>query len=460
MVTKRVEMNGTTEFSRSIGMSPALCAAFQLQQDDVVYVTAGTKRTRATVRCINKSDNDVLIGHHIRRYLALPRRLHIHIKQNSQYDLELGPFFGILARIIPRSVPYGEQNRDFRLHMALGKKQHVPVYCFGPSDVRWKSRIIRARVYDEQRRRWIRRFMPLPNVVWNRSYWPGKHQRSRMRRTMHGLWRRGSRPFNPGVGTKWQVYRLLLADESLRAHVPHTEQYRSPRTVLRMLQRYKRVYMKPLWGGWGIGIMRLQRISRGRYRLTRTIGRRGRTWSRVTGPAQMRAIVRRLVDGPYLIQQEIPLARINNRVTDVRVLAQRRGDGEWDVTGAVMRVGKPRSVISNLHGGGKAYKLRDALNIIFADKPEMVNKTMQRLQSLSIAIARRVESRYGRFGEIGLDFGVDRTGHIWFIEVNSRPGRHSFRTTSPDDVWLASSEFPIAYATHLAQFSTGDGIKQ
>lgn len=454
MSTTPVEVFASPASGPVIDLPPHLIAQLGLAPARPAVLGTGARRMAVRVRRLPAdAGNRILVGEAVRRRLALPERLHVHIRRNPDGSLELGPFFGILARRLPHQPPYGEQNRDFRLHMAVGRRHHVAVYAFSPDDLDLKRLAVRARVYDEKARRWVRCTMPLPHVVWNRSYWPGSRNRALLHRTLRQLRRRGAVPFNPGVGTKWHVYRLLAADPELRPHVPDTERYRGIETVLRFARRYPGVYMKPLWGGWGIGIMRIRRVGQGRFQISRTVGRKGRNWSRLVGPAGLQAAVRRLVDGPYLVQQEIPLARLDGRLCDIRVLAQRRADGGWGVTGAVVRVGKPRSVISNLHGGGRAVELRRALAQIFAGRPERVEATVAQIERLALKVVARVEARYGRFGEIGLDFGVDVTGHLWFIEVNSRPGRNSFRLTSPDDLWPATSANPVAYAKRLADFT-------
>lgn len=453
MPTTPVELLARAAPGQAINVSQDVMEALGLTPGQSVVLRAGMNRVTARVgRAPNGAAGRVIVSADLRRRLALPARARIHLRRNEDGSLELGPFFGILARVVPRTPPYGEQNRDFRLHMAMGRMRNVSVYAFGPGDIDIRRGTVRARVFDETHRRWVRRTMPVPHVVWNRSYWPGNANRALLRRTLRRLVRRGSIPFNPGVGTKWQVYRLLLEDPELRRHVPATERYTGIQGVLRFARRYPGVYMKPLWGGWGIGIMRIRRLGPNRYRVSRTIGRRGRNWSRVVSRAGLAATVRRLVDGPYLVQQEIPLTKMDGRLCDIRALAQRRADGTWGLTGAVVRIGKPRSIISNLHGGGRAMELNQALQRLFPGRPELAARVEEDLNRLAIKVVRKVESRFGTFGEIGLDFGVDATGHLWFIEVNSRPGRHSFRITSPDDIWLATSANPVEYARRLAKF--------
>lgn len=274
-----------------------------------------------------------------------------------------------------------------------------------------------------------------------------------MRTTLRQLNRRaGTAIFNAGVGTKWHVYRHLWEHESLRPHIPRTARYRGVGTVLRLLSRYSGVYLKPIWGGWGIGVFRIRRVGRNRFLISRTIGRRGVNVNRTVGLQGLRAELARLVRSPYLVQQEIRLARIGDRIVDIRVLAQRRGDGNWGVTGAVARAGRRRSVISNLHGGGRPIAFDQATPRMFPGNPEIGTAAEATIHRLTHEIVAVIEKKYGRFGEIGLDFGIDRSGHVWFIEVNSRPGKNSFRITSRDDAWRGATANPVDYARQLTRF--------
>ena len=441
-----------------IEMPRHLSETLQIEPNTRVALRAGRKAVSCAVRISDDSGSVstaplLRLSPAIRRTLGLPLGTRLQIRRSAD-SLEVGPFFGIFARYERRWPPYGEQNVDFRAHMEAGRQRHVAVYTFGPRDIDWNRRLIRALIYDTSgtRNRWRRVYMAMPHVVWNRSYWPGAHRRV-MKATLRRLrLRAGSMIFNAGVGTKWHVYRHLWEQESLRPHLPRTARYRGIGTVLRFLARYPGVYMKPVWGGWGIGVFRIRRVGRNRFTISRTLGRRGVNVSRTVGLQGLRAELARLVRKPYLVQQEIRLARIGDRIVDIRVLAQRRSDGSWGITGAVARAGRRRSVISNLHGGGRPIALAQAAPKIFPNNPEIGAAAEATIHRLTHEIIAVIERKYGRFGEIGLDFGIDQTGHVWFIEVNSRPGKNSFRITSRDNAWRAATANPVEYANQLSRF--------
>ena len=51
----------------------------------------------------------------------------------------------------------------------------------------------------------------------------------------------------------------------------------------------------------------------------------------------------------------------------------------------------------------------------------------------ALEAARTLENSIDRLGEMGVDIGVDRDGHIWFIEANLKPGRQSQSAASNPD---------------------------
>lgn len=453
MPTELIELVAPMGDRAGLVISSHLSESLRLRPGRQVRLKAGVNTVTARVGVARGLQaHAVAIATPLRRRLGLPVGLRLHLRRADDGTLEFGPFLGILAKVIPRWAPYGEQNTDFKAHTAAGRQRHVVVFAFGLGDVDWRHGLIQARMYDVSAKRWRRTVMPIPHVVWNRGYWPGG--RRLLIRTLKRLHQRGGAAiFNAGVGTKWQVYRILWNDPALRPYIPATARYRGLKSVTKFLALYPGVYMKPMWGGWGIGIIRIRRVGRGRYSLTRTLGRRGVNVYRVVDIRGLRAKLARLVHGGYLVQQELLLARIQGCIVDIRILAQRTSSGEWGITGAAARVGRPRSVISNLHGGGKALTLTTALARMFPNDPEKASQAEAKLRELTPQIVRQIERNYGRFGEIGLDFGIDRDGKVWFIEVNSRPGRNSFRTTSPEDIWTAASTHPVEYAQKLADFS-------
>ncbi|MNJ52792.1 Endospore coat-associated protein YheD [compost metagenome] len=149
----------------------------------------------------------------------------------------------------------------------------------------------------------------------------------------------------------------------------------------------------------------------------------------------------------FLLQPYLQLNNSKGEPFDVRVLMQKNENGVWSMTGMAVRAGRKHSLTSNLHGGGTAHR---ALPFLTAELGEHAGQKAARIiRNLSHDIPEHLESNFGRLAELGIDFGVDRTGHVWILEVNSKPGRSSLFRIGDMQGARKSVENPIQYARYL-----------
>ncbi|UUZ80599.1 YheC/YheD family protein [Paenibacillus sp. P26] len=158
----------------------------------------------------------------------------------------------------------------------------------------------------------------------------------------------------------------------------------------------------------------------------------------------------------YIVQQGIPLTLKNGRVHDYRMLVQKDGQGEWQITGCVGRVGPRQSVTSNLHGEERRYRWKRLLAQRF--KEARIKEIRQEAYSLGLAVARRLESKFGTLCELGLDLAVDPDGHVWSLEVNPKPSREVFRRIGESSAYRKAITRPLEYA--LWKLKQGSGPQQ
>ncbi|HCC32454.1 MAG TPA: hypothetical protein DEQ28_00890, partial [Clostridiales bacterium] len=91
-------------------------------------------------------------------------------------------------------------------------------------------------------------------------------------------------------------------------------------------------------------------------------------------------------------------------------------------------------------------------------RPRRGRAIVHRVRNTALTITPLIEAALGMtLGELGLDLGVDRTGRIWLLEVNSRP----WRTVNPERGSIARTRLallrPLAYARCLAGFNRPAG---
>jgi hypothetical protein len=133
----------------------------------------------------------------------------------------------------------------------------------------------------------------------------------------------------------------------------------------------------------------------------------------------------------------------------MRWLIQKDGNGEWQITGAAVKVSRPASVVSNLHSGGHIYPAASYLMRHFP--AEQADRILTHCEALVQKIAPFIEAKFGQMAEFGIDLGVDTCGRIWVIEVNPKPGRDIFKKLGGMEHYLIAVRRPLLYGKYLLQ---------
>lgn len=354
--------------------------------------------------------------------------------------------FGVLAMYLTGHRL--EELSFFRKLSINGQKLGLEVLVFTPDDVdRVKSRI-HALKYSTTQGKWVRTWTRFPPIIYDRCRYHGVDNFRKLTRfrKKYSTLRYLSRP----LANKWSMHQLLAENTSIEPHLPATVNYRNVKELGLFLKKHPVVFMKPKSGTGGRGIVRLQQIRGSDAYLMQ-----GRDPNRRILPVQkvtLSQIPLKLsgwrLEEKYIIQQGIPLRLKDGRVHDFRMLVQKDGSGEWQVTGCAGRIGPERSVTSNLHGGGTAIPMDTLLRRRFGSD-NMVNDIKQNAYDLGLNIVRHLEEKFGMLCEVGIDLAVDPKGHVWLLEVNPKPSREVFYRIGEIDTYRKAIRRPLEYALWL-----------
>lgn len=331
--------------------------------------------------------------------------------------------------IFRRKRWFGEQCSFFVAMNQAAISQGAKMVLFEPRNIDWANRRIHVYVYAGKRvvREWSR----FPDVIYDRFFPRFYRGGPNYTLTVRRLQQAGIPFINSYLGGKLRVFEELSGDPELRKYLPETHPLSSPSAVSGMLERYGRVFVKPVNGTQGAGVVRIDKAG-DRYTY---VGRSGFTRvgpHTVSKHALYEFISTLLAQRPYLVQQPIALRTKNHSVMDIRVVVQKAAGPAWHMTGMAWRIGAPGAVTSNLHTGGHAEPVEEPLR--------------SQVSEAALKIAAGIDRKLGPFGELGLDFGVDVEGRIWFIEANGRLGRMIFSQIN-DRVGRSQSHVrPIQYA--------------
>ncbi|GIP33686.1 YheC/YheD family protein [Paenibacillus sp. J2TS4] len=336
----------------------------------------------------------------------------------------------------------------YRKLSVLGERMGLSVMVFTPEDVASGKKLIHAHIYDAERRRWLRRWMPFPKLIYDRCRFQRTYRFQQLKqfRAKYGHLKFLNRPMNH----KWGNHQILSSNASIARHLPETVRYQQKEDLFRFLHKYPIVYLKPEDGTGGRGIVSIRRTGGSKYLL------RGRNRQRkIIAPLLLSAeqIPVKLSDWnlkkSYLIQQGIDITLPDGRVHDFRLLIQKNGQGRWEVTGCAGRIGPRKSVTSNLHGGGSAASMEALLRRRF--DADQISRIRQEMESLSHEVVIHLEKQFNQLCEMALDLAVDREGKVWLLEVNPKPSREVFHRIGERETYLKAIKRPLEYALWLSR---------
>jgi len=354
------------------------------------------------------------------------------------------PVLGILTLYLNERKAL-EERSVYEKMTSVGKRIGLAVYVFTPQDVEDSNGKVHAQFYNPDTKKWSRRWVRLPNVIYDRC----RMQKSYRFDQLLAFRKRYSHLhfLNRPLRNKWTVYRTLSKVPAFRKHLPATRLMQSAEDVSAMLSKFQTVYVKPINGTGGRGILRIDRGRDGKLLM------QGRNHARtIVEPKHVSR--RRLASSlaswdkrgdRYIVQQGLNIKLPNGRVHDYRMLVQKNGSGVWEVTGCAGRIGPLRSITSNLHGGGEAARMNVLLRQWIGDEEEIA-RIRQTAESFGVGVARHLEATYGALCELALDLAIDRQGKVWLIEVNPKPSREVFKQAGERETYRKAITRPIEYA--------------
>lgn len=331
----------------------------------------------------------------------------------------------------------------------------MTVFVFAPADIDWQAReVIGHRFHADGR--WYTTRCPLPMAVYNRFFGQQVESYRAQARAVRELQRQGVIMINIGLKGKWDVHQALYREKELRTYLPTTILYRGLPTLQHWFQHHDEAFIKPHSGSQGRRTLHVAKEGSSYTVKGRTSANR-RIETRIDSVEQLAHWLRPWIgQRKFLVQKYLNLSSMDGTVYDVRVLVQKNGKGLWQTTGMAVREGAAGSSTSNLHGGGSVSPVLPFLKREFG--PQAASLLQNELATLADTVPLAVESSFGRFCELGLDFGIDTDGRVWLLEVNSKPGRSVFRKLRQRQERRDSILNPVLYAAYLMERQPHQGV--
>lgn len=418
-----------------------------LNKKCMCYVGFGTQKCYVNIRMSDDiQENDIYLSQKLVDYLYLPDYPDFEIRINGN-EVMIGPYVGILYH------NYHEKITKENLRSALKfiyqySSLHGAVAIFALDKADRSKRLIEGYCYNPKLKDWASGTFPYPLSIY---LWVAMDHSWKN----HFLSVIGDTMFNNYYLDKYEMYEWLSTNPYMAKHLPYTVLYKSSQDVFDMLKSYTKVYVKPVSGFKGYGVVKIS-LEDGKASISyRENG--SNIDMHIDDPNESKEYMEKLFtssDGSsnYIIQQPIDLISYENRVIDFRAVMQKDDSGSFVCKAVIGRIGAADSVVSNISNGGKAMPaadlLRKALNLSDTETIAIEKE----ISSFGLQVCNTLADRGINYGNLGLDIGVDKKGCLWLIEINSRRP-HPTVSLSVKETKMRISN-PLFYAKYLAGFGS------
>jgi len=318
--------------------------------------------------------------------------------------LKNNPLVGILAPNKQASKEMLEVYQPYR-------HNNLDLFAFTASEINWKRRHIKGLSY--KRDQLTETEFPFPDAIYNRMY----NKRNNTIRRLENII--GSKCFNViNWFSKWRVH-YLLKETTLSDNIPDTFLY-SEVDSTELLEKYKLVYLKACYGYQGKQVYRIKLLSNDEVEL----GDLDLTPRIICPKSDLQKRLDEIVGASkFILQEGIQFSHIKHQPFDLRVMVQKDITGLWKVSTIACRIYYEFFPTTNVFKS--IYDADKLFSRLFPG--EMKYETLiQSAKEFSVLAAQSLELDIGLLGEIGVDFGMDRDGKLWVIEVNGKPLKSLF----------------------------------
>ncbi|WP_019121929.1 YheC/YheD family protein [Brevibacillus massiliensis] len=334
----------------------------------------------------------------------------------SDNRLIIGPMIGILTA--GDGVGFKGNKENFKDLFNTGKRLGALVFVFTPKGIDWKENRIQGYLYDDKLDAWHAHVMPFPHVVYNRIPTRKLEKMAEVSKTLDKL---AATPnillFNRRFFNKNLLFKRLEKHPEAASFLPYTKKLETYSQLRLFCSLFPFVYLKPVSGKAGKGIMRLERKNN-KWFLQQVHQQNSISLRFLRLEEVWNYLKEQTKNKGYIIQQGIPLARFKGRPFDVRVLVQKDGSGKWGVTGIGIRRAGVNSITTHVPRGGSIQSTSAVLTHVFAEQAQEIR---ERIEEAALIIAHSLNEEVESLAEMSMDFGLTPQGRLWFFEANAKP---------------------------------------
>ncbi|WP_444685816.1 YheC/YheD family protein [Alkalicoccus luteus] len=311
---------------------------------------------------------------------------------------------GMLRR---RSRP----SKSARSVAAVSDHYGIEFFYFRPEDVNMKEKTING--FFLEKGKWIRKITQYPEVVDNSL--PTKETAE-----LHRELEANCIMTTHRLGTKDDIYQMLEKDGTFQHILIPYRVVSSLKDIDDFLDVHQAVILKPSKGNQGKSIFEVERTEEG-YLLCSD-----RSSEEISRSAMEKRVKTQFKKRNYLVQPFIKSRTKEDHPFDIRIHTRRAENGEWRWITLLPRIGMSNAITSNVNQGGAVSEWDSFFDVQFGERAaEIKEKLIDIAENLPPCIQQYYDFP---IDSMGIDIGIEPSGHMWFFEVNTSPGTKFFES--------------------------------
>jgi hypothetical protein len=433
---------------QTILLSEFIVRRWRIPTDRSVQLHCGSIKLKVKVMA-TLARGELRISHNLANQCGLgsqPITLRLAFQAASQ-TIHIGPVIGVMLNRITNTPGrrFGVITAFCRELTDACRNEGALVYFFTPDDIRLSQNTIEGWAMGPPE---YHASFPVPDVIYNRlpsrklDNEPGLQK---FLKSAKSQWHTSI--FNEKYLDKTEVFEALQHHIGSTRYLPESHACQSSAQLKSMCTKYRVIFLKPITGSLGKGILRISRKSSGYLVSSSSVV--GVTRKEFTSlNALVTAISGKMRSGKFQVQQGLNLIEVGGRPVDFRALVQKNISNRWRVTSIVARTAGNNRFVSNVAQGGTVGTVGETVSKSNINRN--INGVSARLQKAALTIASGIESNIPyHFGELGIDLALDPDGRVWLLEVNSKPSKNDSSILSESAI-RPSVRQVVRYARYLA----------
>ncbi len=412
---------------------------------DKIYVQYGNLKEEMAVKCDNSiGENYIGLPKSFGQYYTLPQNIPYETKIDSD-TLKIGPIIVYVAATRTNHLT----KKLFKFHEKRMRNYQEIKGLFvitAANGINIQNKSIQGYYYNPGGKylqsRWVKGIFPYPDVLYKR-----RRLNRTVRQSVYEIIGE-DHVINSNLFNKKELWDSMSSNRDIRQYFPYTEHFKNFQQIKNLLIKYPVLYLKPSDGSKGNGILKIERFS---IDNTVQITTRNMEKKILYNIDLAEQYLRNIIRKSYLIQQGIH-SEMNGHMVDFRAYLQKNRFGEWTVQGIIARAAKKNSIVTNLRFVEKLLIGHDAFKQLLKVDQSTLPDLSERVRHTCILVCEEMDRKMGNFGDVAIDFVIDKDLKIWILEINKAYTFQSLKILKQYRLYAKLFTTPIEYAKHLAGF--------